>query len=204
MVLLLDEPLTSLDPGLSKYLRIELRQIVKDLGITAIYVTHDLVEAEEIADRIALIHNGRLEQVAPPKEMFFSPKTEVVSEFIGTPNILNCEYCKPLERGLIDIGWGGIPIILPYEGNMIKKVAIFPRDVYVSTVKPPGHMLNRLKGVVSDIKPQTSVVRVKVRVGNNSLLAELPEATFEEMDLKVGQEVFVILKLRRLRYAERE
>lgn len=203
-VLLLDEPLSSLDPGISKYLRMELRQILKGLDITTLFVTHDLIEAEEIADRMALIHEGQIEQVGKPKELFFSPKSEKTSEFFGMPNILECEYSNILGQGLVEVGCGGMPIVLPYEGNALKKVAIFPRDIHVSTKKPPGPEINRFKGIVSEIESSDFITRVKVKAGGNILLTELPLEVFNEMDLRVGQEVFLILKLRRLRYTEVE
>ena len=203
-ILLLDEPLNSLDPGISKYLRMELRQILKGLGITTLFVTHDLIEAEEIADRMALIHEGQIEQVGKPKELFFSPKSEKTSEFFGMPNILECEYSNILGQGLVEVSCGGMPIVLPYEGKALKKVAIFPRDIHVSTKKPPGPEINRFKGIVSEIESLDFITRVKVKAGGNILLTELPLEVFNEMDLRVGQEVFLILKLRRLRYTEVE
>ncbi len=203
-ILLLDEPLSSLDSRISKYLRLELRHIHKELQITTIYVTHNLMDAEEMGDRLALIHEGRLEQAGAPGEIFFSPKSEAVTEFVGMPNILDCDYCKILGHGLIEVGFNGIPLVLPYEGSAIKKVAVFPKDIYLSVDKPPGPELNRLRGVVIEIRPFNSVIRVKVKVGGNALLTELPQERFEKMDLKMGQEVFLILKLRRLRYAQLE
>ena len=130
----------------------ELRQILKSLGITTLFVTHDLIEAEEIADRMALIHEGQIEQVGRPKELFFSPGSEKISEFFGMPNILECEYSNILGQGLVEVSCGGMPIVLPYEGNALKKVAIFPRDIHVSANKPPGPELNRFKGIVSEIE----------------------------------------------------
>ena len=72
-VLLLDEPLSSLDVPTTKYLRTELKQLQQRLGITTVYVTHDLQEAEEMADRIAVLQDGHLEQVGKPEEVFFYP-----------------------------------------------------------------------------------------------------------------------------------
>ena len=90
-ILLLDEPTSSLDAQTAKYLRAELRALLRRLEITAVFVMHDLLGAEEIADRIAIIHSGRIEQAAPPETIFFHPGTDVVSEFIGRPNILECD-----------------------------------------------------------------------------------------------------------------
>jgi len=117
-VLLLDEPLSSLDAQTAKYLRTELRQLQRELGITTIYVTHDLQEAEEMADRIAVLQNGHLEQTSKPEEVFFYPKNEKVSDFIGAPNILDCDYCRSLGKGVMEVGCGGLPIIVPHDGEV--------------------------------------------------------------------------------------
>lgn len=201
-ILLLDEPTASLDSQTSKYLRIELCALLKKLEITAIFVMHDLLGAEEVADRIAILHKGTIEQISRPGDILFNPKTRMVSEFIGMPNILHCDDCRILSSGLIEVVSGNMTIVLPYEGSTIKKIAIPPHDIYISDTKPPGPALNRYRATVTEIVPLRSVVRIKVNIDGNSLLTELPMETFGEMDLDIGQEVFVIIKLRRLRYVE--
>ena len=201
-VLLLDEPLSSLDAQTAKYLRTELRQLQKELGITTIYVTHDLIEAEEVADRIAIICNGHIEQVATPEEVFFYPRNKRVSDFIGAPNILNCDYCRSVGRGIVEVNCGGLSIIVPHDGNSLQRIALFPRDIYVSDTKPPGPRVNRFEGTITGIKSADDAVRLEVKAGENSLLAEMSHGIFEDMDLTVGREVFLILKLRRIRAYE--
>ncbi len=198
-ILLLDEPLSSLDVSTAKYLRLELRRFHEELGITTIHVTHNLMEAEELADRIAIIDGGNLEQVGTREEIFLSPCNETVSNFIGAPNILSCEACNDLGHGLIEAVCGRMPIILPNEGKEVRKIALFPRDIYVSAINPPGPPLNRFRGVVVDIRPFSSLTRLKVKVGDNVLLTEMPKATLEEMAITVGQEVHLILKIRGIR-----
>lgn len=201
-VLLLDEPTASLDAQTAKYLRVELGTLLRKLEITAIFVIHDLLGAEEIADRIAIMHNGRIEQAASPETIFFQPGTEVVSEFIGRPNILSCDECRVLSSGLVEITSGDMHLVLPYEGDMIGKVAISPHDIYISNAKPPGPALNRYRGLVTEIFRHRALVHVRVAIGRTSLVAEVPESAFDEMDIAEGQEVYVIVKLRRLRYVE--
>ncbi|MGQ9647600.1 MAG: ABC transporter ATP-binding protein [Thermodesulfobacteriota bacterium] len=203
-ILLMDEPMSSLDPQTSKYLRVEIRSLLKKLNITTIYVTHNLLEAEEMADRIAFIHNGQIEQIGSPEEFIFEAKTDNVSEFIGMPTILNCDHCHALFPGFSKVTVKDMHLILPYEGNgRIKKVALFPQDIYLSSVKPPGPETNRFKGIITEIINLPSVSRVKVNVSGNILVAELSADSTREMDLKVGKEVFIIIKLKRIRYAER-
>ncbi len=198
-VLLLDEPLNSLDVQSSKYLRMEIRQLQKKLGITTIYVTHNLPEAEEMADRIAVIEEGHIEQVGRPEEVFFYPRNKKVSDFIGSPNILDCAYCQDIGKGLLEVGCGGLSIIIPDEGNIVKKIALLPRDIYISQTKPPGPDINRFKGVIKQINLTNEIVRLKIKVMENDLTTEVPYHIFEGMDLEVGKEVFLILKLRRIK-----
>lgn len=86
-VLLLDEPLSALDAALRKELRAELRALLTKLRVTALYVTHDQEEALALADRVAVMREGRLEQVAPPEELYNRPKTPFVASFLGRANL---------------------------------------------------------------------------------------------------------------------
>jgi ABC-type Fe3+/spermidine/putrescine transport system ATPase subunit len=198
-VLLLDEPMSSLDAQTAKYLRTELKQLQRQLGITTVYVTHDLDEAEEMADRIAVIQEGRLQQVGRPEEVFFYPVNEVVSDFIGAPNILHCDRCQSLGQGVMEADCGAMKIILPDDGSPVRRIALFPRDIYVSEVMPPGPAVNRFRGVLTAIRPMGDAVRLEIKVAEHRLMAEVPHHIFEDMDLSPGQEVFLILKLRRIK-----
>lgn len=198
-VLLLDEPMGSLDVRTAKYLRLELKRYHEELGITTIHVTHNLVEAEEMAGRMAILNTGYVEQVGTPDEVFFYPQSPFVADFIGTPNILDCDYCNDLGHGLMEVVCGGVPIILPHHEMPVKKLALLPRDVYVTTRTPPGPGINRFKGIVKEVASFSSLMKLNIQVGGINLLAELPRDIFEEMNIKTGQEVHLILKLRSLR-----
>ncbi len=87
-LLMLDEPLSSLDAALREELMVELRRIIKQLGLTAIYVTHDQHEALATADRIAVMNQGRIEQVAAPSDLYRRPATAFVARFLGLENVL--------------------------------------------------------------------------------------------------------------------
>ena len=201
-VLLLDEPMSSLDAATVKYLTIELKQIQRRLRITTIYVTHDLMEAVNMADRMAIILDGKIEQVDEPEKLLFFPCNEQVSDFIGAPNILDCDYCKTTEQGVMEVGCGGLKLIVPHDGSVIHKIAILPRHVYVSENKPRGPGVNSFMAKVTDIIPCTDTVRINLEVSNNKLVAEIPYHIFEEMDLKKGKEVHIILRMRRIRAFE--
>jgi ABC-type Fe3+/spermidine/putrescine transport system ATPase subunit len=105
-VLLLDEPLSNLDAKLRVEMRAEIRQLQQQLKITAIYVTHDQEEALAISDRIAVMQNGRLEQVGAPEAIYRTPATPFVAEFMGTTNLLTGVVARR-DGELVSIRVGG-------------------------------------------------------------------------------------------------
>ncbi len=88
-MLLLDEPLGALDAKLRKRLQIELKALQEEVGITFVYVTHDQEEALTMSDRIAVMSQGRVEQVGPPKEIYEAPATAYVADFLGVSNLMS-------------------------------------------------------------------------------------------------------------------
>jgi len=88
-LLLLDEPLSALDANLRKQMQSELKSLQREVGITFLFVTHDQEEAMALSDRIALLRNGALEQVAEPREIYAHPATAYTAQFIGQTNLLN-------------------------------------------------------------------------------------------------------------------
>lgn len=86
-VFLFDEPLSNIDPALREEIRGELAVIVRDLGATVLYVTHDHIEAMTLADRVAVLHCGRLLQVSSPREVYERPAAEFVATFVGSPRM---------------------------------------------------------------------------------------------------------------------
>lgn len=107
-ILLLDEPLTALDAKLKEHLRDELAITLRRLGITTIYVTHDQVEAMAIADRIAIMNKGVIEQVATPEEIYSLPTTEFVAEFIGRINRFKGIIRSGQEETTVDLGFASV------------------------------------------------------------------------------------------------
>ena len=197
-ILLLDEPMNSLDYRTSKHLRTEFKILQKKLGITTLYVTHNFYEAEEMAQRIAVLDRGRVEQIGLPKEIFFHP-TEAVNDFIGAPNILTCNYCNRLGFGLIEVKCGDIALVVYSEREKIKKVAILPEDIYLSDTRPPGPDVNRVKGKLTEINKSSSTACCSVITGKNSLKVKLPQEIFASMNLDIGDEVWLILAPRKLK-----
>ena len=90
-ILLLDEPLSNLDAGIRQQMRHEIRALQKQLGLTAILVTHDREEALAMADRVVILNQGRIEQVGTPEQVFRTPATPYVAAFMGAANMIDCE-----------------------------------------------------------------------------------------------------------------
>ena len=105
-ILLLDEPLTALDAALRDRLRGELNRLLRALGITTIYVTHDQAEAMELGDRVVVMQKGVIAQIGTPREIYFEPKSRFVAEFIGAANIIEA----PVENGQLVLPGGRQPI----------------------------------------------------------------------------------------------
>lgn len=108
-LLLLDEPLSALDANLRRQMQVELKSLQREVGIAFVFVTHDQEEAMVIADRIALLRSGELEQVATPREIYSRPSTAYVAQFIGHTNLLKGE----VRDGIAHCGNLSWPVALP-------------------------------------------------------------------------------------------
>jgi putative spermidine/putrescine transport system ATP-binding protein len=128
--LLLDEPLTALDAKLRDQLRLEIDQLLRRLGITAIYVTHDQAEAMALGDRIVVMEQGRVAQVGRPREVYQRPSTRFVAEFIGTMNRLN----GSVKDGAFVTASGRIP--WPDAPAGTREVLFRPEDAAVAAGAP--------------------------------------------------------------------
>ncbi|MFN9211732.1 MAG: ABC transporter ATP-binding protein [Betaproteobacteria bacterium] len=106
-VLLLDEPLTALDARLRDTLRVELNRLLRALGITAVYVTHDQAEAMALGDRIVVMDHGRVAQIGTPRQIYAAPATRFVAEFIGTMNWVPGEG----RDGALHFAGGRLPLV---------------------------------------------------------------------------------------------
>jgi iron(III) transport system ATP-binding protein len=112
--LLLDEPLSNLDAQLRVEMRREIRRIVKDNGLTAIYVTHDQEEALAMADRMAVMTRGRIGQIGTPEEIYRTPHTAEVANFIGETNLIDGEALETRE---------GFTLVRTAAGNIVGRVS---------------------------------------------------------------------------------
>ena len=178
-VLLLDEPLGALDAKLRKQLQLELRAVQREVGITFVYVTHDQEEALTMSDQIAVLADGRVEQVGPPQEIYSAPATTYVAGFLGAANIFDAEVleaangsavCSALDTRLRGCGRGRCA--KPGEAAIV----IRPERITVQGAdEPVGHGHNAIAGVVSQVVYLGHCTQVHVDVGAPmALIVEVP------------------------------
>ena len=131
-VFLFDEPLSNLDAALRQDLRVQIGVLVRELGVTAIYVTHDQVEAMTLADRICLMKKGEIQQIAPPRTIYEKPATSFVGTFIGAPK-MNLLEGKVSDDGSA-IACGPFTLVAPSDLGKLPRdvvVGVRPEDVKV-------------------------------------------------------------------------
>ena len=114
-VLLFDEPLSNLDAKLRRRMRDEIRDLQRELGITAVYVTHDQEEAMAVSDKIVVMKDGHIAQMGTPEQLYEAPVDRFVADFIGGANLVDCEIAA-VEGDRARIGIGGVTLSLPARG----------------------------------------------------------------------------------------
>mgnify|MGYP003675669261 FL=1 len=114
-VLLLDEPLSALDANLREDMRVELKRIQQSIGVTTVFVTHDQTEALAMSDQIIVMSEGRVEQIGAPEEVYNTPASEFVAQFLGASNLLAAQ-CSGVANGEIAVELAGFPrIVIPKQ-----------------------------------------------------------------------------------------
>ena len=173
-VLLLDEPLSALDAKVRGELRDEIRRIQVEVGTTTIFVTHDQEEAFALADRVAVMNLGRLEQVAPPTEIYQSPQSEFVAEFVGLTNRLP----GVAEAGMVEVLDSRVPLLGGSAGPGDVTVLVRPESIQV-TAAPEG---NATVASLSFRGP-ICLLRIQLSAGGDPVLVQIPSAESAELSL---------------------
>ena len=131
---LFDEPLSNLDAALRTELRVELGALVRKFGTTSVYVTHDQIEAMTLGDRIAVMRDGELQQIGPPRAIYEDPATRFVASFLGTPP---CNLFE-LEREDGRLRAGAVDLPVPKELGDAKRVTVGIRPEHLSLAGGEG------------------------------------------------------------------
>jgi len=198
-VLLLDEPLGALDAKLRKRLQIELKALQEEVGITFIYVTHDQEEALTMSDRIAVMSQGRVEQVGDPKEIYEEPATAYVADFLGVSNLMEGTASGP--------GDGGCKVALG-EFNLMAgqgdagtsgptKITIRPERVVLEAQGTTGP--NRVPGMVERVVYVGSILQVIVNLAPGERIQAWSQNEGEDLPFESGTAIVAHLPKEALR-----
>ncbi|HUV02449.1 MAG TPA: ABC transporter ATP-binding protein [Desulfobacteria bacterium] len=191
-VLLLDEPTANLDPIATEKIEELIARINRDYKATIIMATHDMLQGQRLADRIAVMMNGAITQIGLPHEIFYSPKTEEIARFVGVENIIP-SVVDSNEEGLtvLEIFGAKITGISPLQEGEKALVCIRPEDIMVSREKSKSSVRNVLKVKIVKIVPRGPLVRVKME---NSLVALITKQAAEDLGLNEDDEVYATFK----------
>jgi multiple sugar transport system ATP-binding protein len=183
-VFLMDEPLSNLDAKLRMYMRTEIKKLQKKVGITTLYITHDQIEAMSMADKVAVMNGGLLQQVGKPQEVYNQPANTFVAGFIGNPsmNFLECDLIKDITA--VHFESDSISFTLPNTGirssskplpNRIT-IGIRPKDIHILEdenildIKMKGEItFTEMLGDDSIIEVNTGSSLIRVANANSNL-----------------------------------
>jgi len=191
-LLLVDEPLSALDPETREGVQQELRQLHRELGITTLHVTHDFEEAISLGDRIAVIGEGALKQVGTPEEIFRHPNSEFVARFALTKNIFRGQAKKNADGDIIfNVDGADFVVATGAEGSC--RASIRPEDILISTEPIRSSARNCFPGTITRINDKGSTLYINVSLPPE-ISCLVTRHSFEEMGLKEAKKVFVTFK----------
>jgi len=173
-LLLLDEPLSNLDARLRDELRVELRALQHRLGVTTILVTHDIEEAFVLSDRVAVLRAGRIEQVGAPRELYRTPSTRFVANFVGPANEIALASIETSDGTVCGTTDTGLRLRLPQDAAALagRPAWLIVRPEHLSVA--PGPLSNRLDAVVDDLVYAGAATICRLRVGGAALSMQIP------------------------------
>jgi iron(III) transport system ATP-binding protein len=185
-LMLLDEPLSNLDAKLRESMRFELKRLQRELGVTAVYVTHDQAEALAMSSRIAVMNAGKIEQIGKPREIYTQPRSQFVAEFIGTSNFLTARVgprigelvrLDTVEGSLWSAAGPGLT-----EGSEVL-VTLRPESLSISRTQRAGDTRNEWRGSVvnrafmgDSVDHVVGVGKLELRVRCNPSVSIAPQS----------------------------
>lgn len=190
-LLLLDEPLSALDAGTKDRLRQELRRIHQLKGTTTIHVTHSFEEAFNLADRIAIMHEGKIHQVGTPDEVFRKPNSTFVADFVGVENLFHGKAVMKDDLSEIKVNGLIITSTSPGDGDVV--VSIRPEDILISKVPIDSSARNSFSGVVSEVIRMKSTIKLLIDTGLLFRVV-LTKRAYDDMELSQGSKVHLTFK----------
>jgi spermidine/putrescine transport system ATP-binding protein len=195
LVLLLDEPLSSLDYRLRKTMQIELKQLQRKLGITFIFVTHDQEEALSMSDRVVVMHEGCIEQVGTPRQVYEAPQNLTVAKFIGEANIFD-SVIEAIDGKQLTVTIQGkqrtVKSTRPFNIGQKVHVLVRPEDLRVWDHKEVTDSSDMYPGVVEEVIYKGTTVDLMVRLTNNQLVGatEFFDEDDDRLEYAIGEPVW--------------
>ena len=189
-LLLLDEPLSNLDAKLREKMRFELKRLQRELRITTVYVTHDQSEALALSHQIAVMHEGRIQQIGTPREVYESPANPFVADFVGNSNFIEgscaagANGCYVMQTEIGDVKVSGAQ---DFRAGERVALSVRPEDVELAEVKPAGD--NVWEGRVEQKVFLGEAIDFQVKVGSRTLLSR----RHPTLRTKVGEPIYVQL-----------
>ncbi len=184
-VLLLDEPFGAVDAKIRGELRAWLRKLHDEVGVTSVFVTHDQEEALEIADRVVIVHDGRVEQDGSPEEIWRAPANAFVAEFVGAGN----RFAGQVRQGKIDLGFLSVPAPEGVAEGENLVLLCRPTEVFVDAgpALPDAPRIARIAFVGTTMKVEVEIP------GRDAVVAEIPPSALRDKNLAVGMPVRLCL-----------
>jgi spermidine/putrescine transport system ATP-binding protein len=195
-LLLLDEPLGALDHKLREEMQLELINLQRTVGVTFVFVTHSQPEALAMSHRIAVMNEGRIEQVGTPAEIYSRPRNRFVADFIGDINLVDARV-ETLQDGTLGLSATGLGSVLcpapaGAQAGMSGVFAIRPEQVRIGAPENHAHLPNRFAGILRDSLYVGDVSTYKVELDSGVLIqALLPNSAPGRMALAPGDRVSV-------------
>ncbi|AEK73827.1 ABC-type transport system, ATPase component, putative molybdate/sulfate transporter [Thermococcus sp. 4557] len=187
-LLLMDEPFANLDVQTRGKLINEMKRWKRELGFTALHVTHSFEEAVGLGDRVGVMLDGRLIQTGSVRDVFSRPSSEEVARFLGFENIIEGTAEGRILRS------NGVEIELPAEARGRVRVGLRPEDIILSLEPIRTSARNEFKALVESVEELGPLVRVHLRIGGLYLRAFITRSSMLEMGITKGREVYVSFK----------
>lgn len=197
-VLLLDEPMAALDPHTRASVRAELHDLLRELGLPTLLVTHDFEDAAALADRVGVLVDGRLRQVGTPAELLGAPSDPYVARLAGANVLPGVAAAAPngLTAVLLDAG----PTIYAADPSVGRsEVVVYPWDVSLAREAPDDSALNHVRDEIVSLTPLGNRARVRLRL----LTAEITTASLDRLQLRLGEPVVASFKATQARLLPR-
>ncbi len=199
-VLLLDEPFSGLDAAVREHLQRDLRQLQQELGLVVLYVTHHMDEAFAVGDRLALIHEGQVEQVGPIAEVFRRPATSQAAALMGIRNLFRARVVEVSPHGLL-LDWDGLLVEASLQHAAVGDTVtayIRPEDVKILYPdRPLSHAVraNQIAGLIVESQVHASFHTLRVAIANtHEIEVRFPVYAYTPLRLTVGEHIRLSLR----------